>query len=93
MTPVIFRESFGEVTAVFPTLPADCRGAYMTCYAHTGQHSGCSHGFLYTTKPALPEHYHRLLEELVSIGYDDLKIYKRRTPQHRAAFLAALRAS
>jgi len=53
--PIIFRaEKDGEVTAVFPTLPADYQGRAMTCYAHIGQHSGCSFPWYQQTRAAKP---------------------------------------
>lgn len=82
MTPVLFRKERagkfkGDVSAVFPTLPAG-RGEMM-CYAHVGQHSGCSLGWYNTTRRAVPSEYAQLLGELQSIGYDDLHIYSRIT--------------
>lgn len=94
--PVIFRAdrsgpAKGEVTAVFPTLPAG-RGE-MTCYAHVGQHSGCSPSWYRTTRPAKPHEYVDLLLELRRIysRADDpdaveLVICERITPAHRKAF-------
>jgi hypothetical protein len=81
MTPVIFRVNKsgpykGDVTAVFPTLYA--AGGLMRCYAHVGQHSGCSLAWYRTTRLATAEECVDLLTELVQIGYNDLKIYKRR---------------
>jgi hypothetical protein len=75
MTPVIFRRDGDEIVAVFPTIEADPGQA--TCYAHIGQHSGCSRQWYYETRPAKPAEYADLLAELVDIGYDDLKIYRR----------------
>jgi len=80
MTPVIFRAEKsgmykGEVTAVFPML--DAGRDLMTCYAHVGQHSGCSLPWYWKTRAATLEEYKDLLAELVQMGYDDLKIYKR----------------
>lgn len=94
-TPVVFRAELnrlfkGDVVAVFPTLPADTIGAQMTCYAHIGQHSGCSFDWYNTTRAARPEEYADLLAELVSIGYR-LKVYKRITRQHRDAMRRAAR--
>jgi hypothetical protein len=88
MTPVLFRaersgELKGLVTAVFPTMPADAHGYQMTCYAHVGQHSGCSFEWFYGTRPATPAEYADLLTELKSIGYDDLKVCKRITRNMR----------
>lgn len=69
--PVIFRkdtkDGFNDITAVFPTLPSNYSGSDMTCYAHVGQHSGCSREWYYTTKPAKPEEYADLLAELRQI--------------------------
>ena len=79
MTPVIFRQSpDGEVIALFPATPADTSGSLCSSYQHVGQH-GAANDLLVvtTTKLAKPEEYADLLAELVSIGYDDLKIYKR----------------
>lgn len=86
VTPVLFRLSDGEVTAVFPTIP-DGEGGMM-CYAHIGQHSGCSFGWYRTTKCAAQ--YADLQAELESIGYV-LKMYKRLTPQLRVEWRKAER--
>jgi hypothetical protein len=56
----------GDVTAVFPDNPWNHHGG-MACYAHIGQHSGCSLGWYRTTRPATPEEYAPLLAELRSI--------------------------
>ena len=65
---VVFRvESNGDVLAVFPSIPADYHGS-MLCYAHIGQHGGCSNNYYYrNTKPATPEQYAPLLNELRGI--------------------------
>lgn len=100
--PVLFRadrsgDHKGEVTAVFPTLPAD-RWPNMTCYAHIGQHSACSPDWLRTTRPTKPDEYAGLLAELRSIyeRADDpdrvrLIIRQRITPAMRAELRAAYR--
>jgi len=75
-TPVLFRYDDGEVVAVFPTNPADDAGHLVTCYAHIGQHSGCSRRWYQQTRPARADEYAGLLKELIGIGYQ-LKIYKR----------------
>lgn len=82
-TPVVFRaersgQFKGAVTAVFPTLPFDSAGHYMTCYEHVGQHGSCAHGWYCKTRPARSEEYADLFKELESIGYR-LKVYKRIT--------------
>lgn len=94
---VIFRaESGGEVLAVFPSIPADYHGA-MLCYAHIGQHGGCSDAYYRTTKPATPAQYASLLAELRGI-YESgcygepvkLVVRKRRTSKDNAAFIATM---
>lgn len=98
--PVLFRASRtkdAEVTAVFPTLPHDATGRYLTCYAHVGQHGGCDHGFIHRTRKAKPEEYGDLLIELRGIygvphwegdeAYE-LVVYQRTQPAHRKAFRA-----
>jgi len=66
-----------EVTAVFPCDPADRGGDMMTCYAHVGQHSGCSLQWYRTTRPATKEEAAPLLAELRSIGYTKLRVVQR----------------
>lgn len=56
----------GEVTAVFPDHEWS-PWAKMSCYAHIGQHSGCSLGWYRKTRPAKHEEYAPLLRELRSI--------------------------
>ena len=103
--PVIFRAERrgpfkGEVTAVFPTIPADYAGHQMTCYAHTGQHGGCSFDWYRGTRPAKPEEYADLLTEIRGIygrdgGPDDpptvLRVARRITADHRREFEADAR--
>jgi len=78
-TPVIFRKyKDGEVVAIFPTIPGtqsyDCM-----CYHHIGQHGVTDQTIINVTKPCTPDEYKDLLEELVSIGYDDLIVRKKFT--------------
>ena len=89
-TPVLFRVSEGEVTAVFPCEPATPAGDSMTCYAHVGQHSGASLGWYHETSAAKPDEYASLARELESIGYR-LKIYHRMTRGLRDQFAEVLR--
>lgn len=73
---VIFRkEKGGSIFAFFPYEIADYN-KNMTCYAHIGQHSAMNPDYILSTKPATPEEYKDLFQELVSIGYD-LKIIRR----------------
>lgn len=75
---VLFRADRrdGTVTAVFPELPADEAGRFMTCYSHVGQHGGCSLSWYYTTRRAVPAEYHALMIELEALGYE--LVVKRR---------------
>lgn len=76
-TPVLFRVSEGEVTAVFPCDAASGIADKMGCYAHIGQHSGCTIGWYHTTRAAKPEEYAALKRELESAPYGyKLKVYK-----------------
>lgn len=80
MTSVIFRidktgDFKGSLTAVFVDHQGTSDPSTKECYAHLGQHSTCSMEWvLQDTRPAHPEEYSSLLKELISIGYDDLKI-------------------
>ena len=87
-TPVLFRVSSGEITAVFPSEPAN-RYA-ITCYAHIGQHGACTLEWYGTTRAAKPDEYASLARELESIGYR-LKIYRRMTRGLRDQFAEVLR--
>ncbi len=84
ITPTIFVMHAGECTAVFPCDPANLDG-HMMCYAHIGQHSGCSLGWLGQTRPATPEQFAPLLKELESLGYN-IKPCRRITREHTRAF-------
>lgn len=77
-TPVIFRKfkNGGDIIAIFPTIPGNYHHNTCESYQRVGQHGSCSIDFTTFTVPATPEEYAGLLEELVSIGYDDLKVYK-----------------
>jgi hypothetical protein len=82
MTPVLFlKEKDGsDVFAYFPTLWADVNGRTATCYAHIGQHSGCSREYADECKEAsFGEYCHDLLPELIGQGYGDLLIINAET--------------
>jgi hypothetical protein len=94
MTPVVFRaersgDFKGDVTACFPSIPGS--PGLATCYAHVGQHGSYSREWYYKTRAATSEEYADLLAELVSIGYDDLKVYKRESRWMRNERYAAER--
>lgn len=80
MTKVRFRKfkDNGEVIAIFPDLnypkytniKRNCMG-----YLHQGQHGECDYNYLMNiTNSANIDEYFILLEELNSVGYDDLFI-------------------
>ena len=86
-TKVIFRmfknpyDKNDDVIALFPELPGDMN-PHVTClsYQHIGQHgAACVNLTGQYTKPAKEDQYKDLLAELVSIGYDDLKISHKAT--------------
>lgn len=81
-TPVIFRKdkTGKEIVAFFPTIPGSHEPDTCSSYATIGQHSSATRRY-YTnfTYPALPDEYKDLLEEMISIGYDDLDICTRWT--------------
>lgn len=68
------EKMFREVTAVFVD-SNDGTNTY-TCYAHIGQHGSCCGAWIVEdTRPARPEEYAALLDELTNLcGYDDLQI-------------------
>lgn len=70
--PVMYREQDGEVTAVFPTLRYrdDNDSDDVTCYAHIGQHSAASWGWIAETRGATPKEYADLHKELTGIYHD-----------------------
>jgi hypothetical protein len=81
-TPVIFRKwpkkEGGDVIALFPTLVGNMDPYTCTSYMQIGQHSSADpQEVVWATKPAKPAEYADLLEELKSIGYDDLVVYQK----------------
>ena len=78
MTKVIFRKfADGEIIALLPE-EVWC-GYLVTSYMHMGQHSEVDYYHIISvTKPATEQEYAPLLRELQKIGYNDLKIYKRK---------------
>jgi len=78
MTPVLFRKfKDGNVIALFPTILCNTNVSTCLSYMHIGQHGNASVNLIYETKLAKPDEYKSLLDELISIGYDDLKVYQR----------------
>lgn len=62
------------VVAWFPDQEAN--PGYMVCYEHIGQHGEGTYPHPQMTA-ATPDEYAELLRELVSLGYDDLRIVRR----------------
>ena len=79
MTPVIFRKfKEGDIIAIFPTMSGTLNQYTCNSYQHIGQHGSCDPiSLIQNTKLAKPEEYEELFQELINIGYDDLKVYKR----------------
>lgn len=75
---VVFRHWEGEVIALFPTEPSDCRNWYnCDSYEHIGQHGGADPIWIVAhSRPAKPDEYRELARELRRIGYR-LTIRKR----------------
>lgn len=74
-TDIVFRvdktKGFkGTVFALFPHEVSTLDGL-VTCYQHVGQHSSAEYAYCISrSRPATPEEYKDLKEELESIGYD-----------------------
>jgi hypothetical protein len=85
LVPVIFRMFLGEVVALFPTLASDGYGNYCSAYQHLGQHGAADYGFVVRrSRLATPEEYADLNAELISLGYRNMRVINRATPQmHR----------
>ena len=79
MIKVIFRKDAknGEIIAFFPETYKEYKNGKMLCYAHLGQHSEASIEYYWTTKKATEKEYKPLFNELVFVGYDDLKIMQK----------------
>lgn len=78
ITPVIFRKfPEGDIIAMFPTIPGTMNPNTCNSYQHLGQNGSATIDLIYGTKPATEQEYKDLLQELVNIGYDDLKIYQK----------------
>ena len=82
-TKVIFRKfksgiAKGEIIALFPYDLWNEREC--ASYMHVGQHSGADYNaMMMSTKPAKPEEYQELYNELVEIGYANLQVVQKRT--------------
>lgn len=70
---LVHEEYKDDLFAFFPEDVCDLDGNF-TSYAHVGQHSGCCQEYADQSREATREEYLPLLQELESIGYDDLVI-------------------
>lgn len=84
MTKVIFRKykQDGDIIALFPE-QINHRNMTVGSYMHVGQHSDADYtGVISLTTPVSESEYAELLAELISIGYDDLRVMKRCKPKY-----------
>ena len=68
----------GEICAVFVNEFWDRSNTKLTSYMHIGQHAGCSPDILKNWPLATEQEYRSLLEELNTIGYENIKIIQSR---------------
>lgn len=83
-TPVVYRvfKDGGDVIALFPTIQGDVSGRYCESYQHVGQHGNADYtGCVAASRRASLDEHADLHNELIQIGYDDLKVYKRKPPR------------
>jgi len=88
---VIFRVSDddGSVFALFPYIPATDR--YVTSYQHIGQHCAADYnGCIADSRPAKPEEYAALLQELRDRDYNPRVIVRASRRRMLDAFAASL---
>lgn len=79
-TKVVFRKFHNhEIIALFPELPGTNDPFTCLSYMHMGQHGAASADLSPYTTAAKPAEYEELRRELVSLGYDDLKVCSRFT--------------
>lgn len=94
-TPVIFRVwredgKDQEVFALFPTIPADNYGYLVTSYQHVGQHCSADYSVCIAhSRRAFIGEYADLWSELEAIGYENMQVFQRQTPQMRQRCLEA----
>ena len=77
-----WRDTDGDVIALFPEIPADVQGRCCQSYMHIGQHAGGDyHHVIRHTVPVDHKHCVALAEELRRIGYN-LRPVRRAAWQH-----------
>ena len=92
---VIFRKPangrYADVFAIFPSIPHDIHGCYVTVYAHIGQHSGGSIPVMMSQSvPAQPQEYAPLKRELEDVVGYRLRVVTKVTKEHRRQLLREL---
>ena len=83
--PVCFRayRDNGEIIAIFPTMPESYNAYMCRTYEHFGQHGAADPlHMVEITTPAQEEQYTDLHRELISIGYDNLRIVQKVNTSH-----------
>ena len=77
MTKVVFRKCRDRsILALFPDVHES--GYTVQCYQHVGQHSSADYSYcIGQTKPATPNEYNDLYNELVMVGYSNLKVLQK----------------
>ncbi len=84
MTKVLFRKfkEDGEIIALFPEQRYSNVGYSINSYMHLGQHGAAEYDHVIaTSNPAREHEYQPLLAELISVGYDDLRVMQRYRPK------------
>jgi len=77
MTKVVFRKfkQDGDIIALFSEEIWSRQGYTIASYMHVGQHSGADYDHVVRiTTPATESEYANLLNELKSVGYNDLRV-------------------
>jgi hypothetical protein len=70
-TKVRFYREDDTVLAIFPEVPfGGGNNNDLTCYAHVGQHSACTQGYISSLSLASMSEYKSLKEELEGLGYN-----------------------
>jgi hypothetical protein len=91
-TKVVFRVwPEGDILALFPEEPGDVLGHQCLSYQRIGQHGNADYDHcISATRPAQPDEYAGLAEELRRIGYD-LDVCKRASSLSRCLRMQRVR--
>lgn len=85
MTKAIFRKyRDGQIIALFPDETWNRHDRSITSYMHIGQHGAADYAAVIAdTCPANEDEYREVLQELVSIGYCNLRVVHRKNPMYQ----------